>query len=364
MDTSYETINMDDLETSIEPVVLGGKRKMSKSKETEKSTNDRWVWTLEMVATLMQSLKEFKHAEEDNGSDFEGDLVRLYSELRIAMSKVFPKKDFGPTTVTYEETDEMTKAELLRYKSEINAEEELKKKGYLRIKAKVKELRQAYRTAVDTGRRSGSGRQVTQQLNIHWDDLREIWGGSPAVTAIEGGITSFFPASDAETSVTSVTSVTNDTVFQEEVEADEGDPLDSSAPEGKRLKKDEDVSLKDQRNKNKNMNKKLSTHQRDMLFYNLAQQEQTERTNQMAVLQKSIDQSNKAMEGMNTALTGIANSISEGLKAVAAAFAPPPPLPQQYLRQSFMHQGPSQIVPGNDLLQQFVMAAELNDENE
>lgn len=98
MDT-YETINMDDLETSIEPVVLGGKRKMSKSKETEKSTNDRWVWTLEMVATLMQSLKEFKHAEEDNGSDFEGDLVRLYSELRIAMSKVFPKKDFGPTTV-------------------------------------------------------------------------------------------------------------------------------------------------------------------------------------------------------------------------------------------------------------------------
>ena len=114
MDTTYETINMEDLETSIEPVVLGGKRKMSKSKETEKSTNDRWVWTLEMVATLMQSLKEFKHAEEDNGSDFEGDLVRLYSELRIAMSKVFPKKDFGPTTVTYEETDEMTKAELLR----------------------------------------------------------------------------------------------------------------------------------------------------------------------------------------------------------------------------------------------------------
>ena len=154
---SYSTINMEDIELESQPVSLGGKKR-KRSKEAEKTTDDRWVWTLEMVATLMQCLKEFKHAEEDEGSDFEGDLVRLYSELRIAMSKEYPKEDFGPTTVRNEETDDMTKAELLRYKKEISVEEELKKKGYLRIKRNVKELRQAYRTAVDTGRRSGSGK--------------------------------------------------------------------------------------------------------------------------------------------------------------------------------------------------------------
>ena len=368
MDSSLQTINMSDINlnypvdtefedpdltltntSTVNSVVVkeAGKKRKKASEEKTTVTGDRWVWTLEMVATLMQCLKEFKQTEEDDGTDFEGDIVRLYSEIRIAMSRVYEKDDFGPTMLIYKETDDMTKAELLRYKKEISVEEEQKKKGYQRIKRKVKELRQAYRVAVDTGRRSGSGKQVMQQLNIHWADLREIWGGSPAVTAIDGGISSFAPnkPSEAETSITS----NEDPVdFQDEDNAgvtmkdDFLDPI--PCPEVKRQKPDEDITLKDQRNKNKNMTKKLSTHQRDMLFYNLAQREQMQRRNQMAVLQNAIDQSNEAMKGMNTALTAIGNSISDGLRAVAAAFAPPPP---PVLDQSFMLQqlqGPSQRV--------------------
>lgn len=65
------------------------------------------------------------------------------------------------------------------------AEEKIKiAKVYDRIKAKVKSIRQDYRTAVNKGTRSGSGKLVKE----HFDILREIWGGSPATTMLAEGV--------------------------------------------------------------------------------------------------------------------------------------------------------------------------------
>lgn len=61
-----------------------------------------------------------------------------------------------------------------------------------RIVTKIKSLRLKYRSALDSGRRSGWGRVVAQ----FYDICSSIWSGSPAAEAIDGGI----DCSDAKTS--------------------------------------------------------------------------------------------------------------------------------------------------------------------
>ena len=59
------------------------------------------------------------------------------------------------------------------------------KKGYERVKEKIRSLRQDYRTAVNEGTRSGSGRIVRD----HWNELTSIWGGCPGTKPLEYGKT-------------------------------------------------------------------------------------------------------------------------------------------------------------------------------
>ena len=54
------------------------------------------------------------------------------------------------------------------------------KKGYGRIKDKLKELRRGYKKCIDTGTRSGSERLI----KLHFDTLKETWQGFPAVRYI------------------------------------------------------------------------------------------------------------------------------------------------------------------------------------
>ena len=60
------------------------------------------------------------------------------------------------------------------------------KQGYLRIKEKIKNVRQDYRNNVVQGRRSGSGKFV----HDYWDLLKELWGGSPVTNCIQNARTS------------------------------------------------------------------------------------------------------------------------------------------------------------------------------
>ena len=50
------------------------------------------------------------------------------------------------------------------------------------LATKLKAIRQKYRQAVDSGRRSGHGRVV-----MLYFELCEVWGGSPATEQIESG---------------------------------------------------------------------------------------------------------------------------------------------------------------------------------
>ena len=55
-----------------------------------------------------------------------------------------------------------------------------------RVAAKLKKIRQDYKKAADTKRKSGGGRVVF----VFYDVCETIWGGSPAVTSLQEGIDS------------------------------------------------------------------------------------------------------------------------------------------------------------------------------
>lgn len=144
------------------------------------------TWNDEKVDTLIDQIIEYKSQRSYEGYDFETDLVITYSDIRKMMSLMYPPSDFGLVELEIENSEGMTRAELLTYKWKIETQEKQQKEGYKLIKNKVKELRRGYKNAIDKGQRSGSERLIED----NFDRLKEIWGGSPAVLALPSGISS------------------------------------------------------------------------------------------------------------------------------------------------------------------------------
>ena len=80
----------------------------------------------------------------------------------------------------------MTKEEVQIHNAKKDAEKALIKKGYNRIKEKIRAIRKSYNKAIANGTRSGSGKVVQE----YYEDLRELWKGSPATEMLQLGITS------------------------------------------------------------------------------------------------------------------------------------------------------------------------------
>ena len=363
------TINYDDISqfrASTEKQPQQNKRKI---RDAVGEAVTRFKWSTEMVSFLVSTLLDFKREQEDEGNDFEGDLVKLYSDVRIAMAEKF--EIFGPLYVAYRSTDDMNKEEALKYKKVVATQEDMKNKGYARIKAKVKELRQTYKQAVDSGSRSGSGKPVELFVDKHWEQFREIWGGSPATTSLAEGITSFMDPTQEQhgqervfedDELEATQSQSQPAQSQEDIGDGEDLLFETDPGVVQQQKRYKTAATKDLANKNRNMNKKLSTQQRDMLFYQLAQREQSKKAEQMEMLRQSIDQSNKVMENMATALSDIGRGIGDGLAALAHSFNPPQAQPQAYSQHG--QQSQSHIVPGNDALTQILQMNGLLDLSE
>lgn len=94
-------------------------------------------------------------------------------------------EDFGPEVVTLPgaEVKDMDTAEYSVLKKKMDEEKARVRKGYERIKEKLKSLRHDYRAAVSRGTRSESGKLVQDNFDL----LTEIWGGSPATTSLPFG---------------------------------------------------------------------------------------------------------------------------------------------------------------------------------
>ena len=97
--------------------------------------------------------------------DFDGNRPVQYTALRKDMAKLYNGADvalFGPVTVTQPRVPlrDMDKEEKAAYLKITKEENELIKRGYLRVKEKVKDIRQSFSQAVTTGSRSRSGKLV------------------------------------------------------------------------------------------------------------------------------------------------------------------------------------------------------------
>ena len=99
------------------------------------------------------------------------------------MSINFDDSNFGPVTVSEcpKPLQDMNNKELKEFNVMVKLEKSPIKKGYDRVKQKIKALWQDYQTAVNTSTRSGSGKIIRD----NWDDLTEIWAGSPATESIK-----------------------------------------------------------------------------------------------------------------------------------------------------------------------------------
>lgn len=105
----------------------------------------------------------------------------MYTEVCWCLA-VDSSHDFGPESChdPGKELKDMDSEEYESYRKRLEEEKQKIKLGYQRIKEKVKNVRQDYRSAVKKGTRSGSGKVVQD----NYDLLSDIWGGSPSTTSM------------------------------------------------------------------------------------------------------------------------------------------------------------------------------------
>ena len=142
--TGQEVVQIEEMLYS--KVKAKGKHKKVKAKEEKQNDGaTRWVWNDKMVEELIRIILECKHDAEEEGDDFEGDLVSLYSNIRIKLAEKFEECHFGAVKVIYKPTEGLSKHQMSEYKKSILDTEALRKRGYIRVKDMVKILRRGYK---------------------------------------------------------------------------------------------------------------------------------------------------------------------------------------------------------------------------
>ena len=110
--------------------------KMAENRKESKENETRWIFRDSMVRiNLIEALEASKTEYEGRGLDFEGDLVKLYSQLCKTMLEKYEQTDFGPTAVSEptKSTEEMSKEEFKEHKKTGVGQQKAISLGYDRI---------------------------------------------------------------------------------------------------------------------------------------------------------------------------------------------------------------------------------------
>ena len=73
-------------------MLLDHSKKVENSKESKENEN-HWIFRDSTVEDLIQALEASKTEYEGRGLDFEGNLVKLYSQLRKTMSEKYEETE-------------------------------------------------------------------------------------------------------------------------------------------------------------------------------------------------------------------------------------------------------------------------------
>ena len=107
MDSNSPSAVLPPSRPKIEPIPKKSKKNIPETK------GRRWTWNDEKVDTLMDQIIEYKSQRSYEGYDFEAYLVIMFSDLRKMMSLLYPPSDFGLEELEMENSEGMTRADLL-----------------------------------------------------------------------------------------------------------------------------------------------------------------------------------------------------------------------------------------------------------
>ena len=142
---------------------------MEVTKNNKKNTKRDFIWTDEEISLLLQIIIDYKATKMARGLDWET-IKAKYEEIMELFHLRYPKEGSGVSPEEYLNSADPT----------VVSKE--------RIVTKIKRIRNMFRKAVDSGRKSGGGRVVFSL----YEECEEIWAGSPAVNCIQNGIQSSF----------------------------------------------------------------------------------------------------------------------------------------------------------------------------
>ena len=289
-----------------------------------------------MIENLIVSLQSYKTQMEYQNVDFDGDRPAQYSWLRDEMSKLY-KEDtsiFGPTSPTAPSASwsTMSKKEKEAYTKQNKSESELVKKGYARVREKVKEIRQSFSQAVINGKRSGSGKIVYE----FYDELIKIWGGAAATKPLSFGVNTETLNDDLESCKDDQLQQDDQSFLpgEDEIFGSDEDENDELFAAGKKseLLSDEESQSKDGRkrkivnqvpklidNKRKHLEKTLSAAQRDGLLLNEAKEESKFRKDLADATREATSCFSKALKDVSSSMAQVGCGLSRSIEMMAQA---------------------------------------------
>ena len=289
----------------------------SMSESTSESTSKRrFRWNDDKVNNLIQCLANYKSHMEFNSSDYNADKVKQYEAVRVLLAEIYADVPslFGPPCLVSspllsksdDSLDEREKQLKVMLQKQRKDEKELVKKGYQRVQEKLKEIRQNFSVAVTSGRRSGSGKVVMD----FYDQLVQIWGGSPSTEPLScGTCTDEVNSLDKEQSVLSSD------------DKDDSDDLtgigDNENISRKRKVVNPTPKLID--NKRKHMERQLSSAQRDQLLMNEAKEDSKFKRDMAEAMRQSNETFATSMQQMSTSIVQVAQSLSQSVELMSRA---------------------------------------------
>ena len=307
----------------------------------EKAAAAHFRWDKEdKVHNLIKCLASYKVVCMYEGKDFNADKPKLYKVLRKEMARIYQDEPsyFGPVSADpfcFKSKDAMNENELLeekRISQQRKIDKALIKRGYTRVQEKHKEIRQKFSEAVTSVRRSGSGKIILE----FYDQLVQIWGGSPATEPLSAGICT-----------QDINSVNVDdqreaqnpaAVFDEYDDGDDGDELgpaggtslcsdeepeqSASVSNGKRKSSSPIPKLID--DKRKHLERKLSAAQRDQLLLKEAKEDAQLKCDVAEAIRQSNESFSNSIQQMSNSMLQVGQGLAKSIEMMTTAMVAAP----------------------------------------
>ncbi|CAI5658451.1 uncharacterized protein LOC102081299 [Oreochromis niloticus] len=261
-----------------------------------RSRTESYVWTDHEVELFLNLTLEYKTAKTQENVDWET-CQGKYADIHALFLEQYP--------------------------SEKSQEFPHRKEDITRaiITTKMKAIRGKYRQAVDSGRKSGHGRVVL----LYFELCEQIWGGSPATTAIPSGIETADVDTASHRSESASTSSAPDisTVELSDV-SDQAQSGDSDLPTSVVKERRDLLNAKLKGHRQDRLKRRLST---ETQLLNVAEVDIQMKKRILDMMETSERRASEHYSTLSVTLERLTSSIADGFSLLRQAMHPPPPLP-------------------------------------